>query len=33
MSIGGWIILAVVVALAAWVIAIYNGLVTLRNRF
>jgi LemA protein len=33
MSIGGWILLAVVVALAAWVIAIYNGLVTLRNRF
>ena len=33
MSIGGWIFLAVVVALAAWVIAIYNGLVTLRNRF
>ncbi len=33
MSIGGWIVLAVVVALAAWVIAIYNGLVTLRNRF
>ena len=33
MSIGGWIFLAVVVALAAWVIAIYNGMVTLRNRF
>ena len=33
MSIGGWIFLAVVVALAGWVIAIYNGLVTLRNRF
>jgi LemA protein len=33
MSIGGWIFLAVVVALAAYVIAIYNGLVTLRNRF
>jgi LemA protein len=33
MSIGGWIFLAVVVALAAWVIAMYNGLVTLRNRF
>jgi LemA protein len=33
MSIGGWIFLAVVVALAAWVVAIYNGLVTLRNRF
>ena len=33
MSIGGWIVLGVVVALAAWVISIYNGLVTLRNRF
>jgi LemA protein len=33
MSIGGWVILAVVVALAAWAIAIYNRLVTLRNRF
>ncbi len=33
MSIGGWIVLAVVVALVVWVIAIYNGLVTLRNRF
>ena len=33
MSIGGWIILAVVVALAGWVISIFNGLVTLRNRF
>ncbi len=33
MSIGGWIFLAVVVGLAAWLIAIYNGLVTLRNRF
>jgi LemA protein len=33
MSMGGWIFLAVVVALAGWVIAIYNGLVTLRNRF
>jgi LemA protein len=33
MSIGGWIVLAVVVAFAAWVIAIYNGLVTLRNRY
>ena len=33
MSIGGWIFLAVVVALGAWVIAMYNGLVTLRNRF
>ncbi|HSG75418.1 MAG TPA: LemA family protein [Burkholderiales bacterium] len=33
MSIGGWIFLALVVALVVWVIAIYNGLVTLRNRF
>jgi LemA protein len=33
MSTGGWIVLALVVALTAWVIAIYNGLVTLRNRF
>jgi LemA protein len=33
MSIGGWIFLAVVVALVAYVVAIYNGLVTLRNRF
>jgi LemA protein len=30
---GAWIVLGVVVALAAWVISIYNGLVTLRNRF
>jgi len=33
MSIGGWVILAFVVALAGWVVSIYNGLVTLRNRF
>ncbi len=33
MSIGGWILIAAVVAVAAWVIAMYNGLVTLRNRF
>ncbi|MDH4175229.1 MAG: LemA family protein [Betaproteobacteria bacterium] len=33
MSIGGWIFLGVVVALVVWVISIYNGLVTLRNRF
>jgi LemA protein len=30
---GGWIFLAIVVALAAWGIAAYNGLVALRNRF
>jgi len=29
----GWIVLAVVVALVVWAIAIYNGLVTLSNRF
>jgi LemA protein len=33
MSIGGWIFIGVVVAFAAWVVSIYNGLVTLRNRF
>ncbi|MDH4095334.1 MAG: LemA family protein [Betaproteobacteria bacterium] len=33
MSIGAWIVLGLVVALAAWIISIYNGLVTLRNRF
>jgi LemA protein len=30
---GGWIALAVIVALAVWAISIYNGLVQLRNRF
>ena len=30
---GGWIALAVIVAVVVWAIAIYNGLVTLRNRF
>jgi LemA protein len=30
---GFWIFLAIVVALIVWAIAIYNGLVTLRNRF
>ena len=29
----GWIVLAVIVALLVWAMAIYNGLVTLRNRF
>ncbi|HWI34848.1 MAG TPA: LemA family protein [Burkholderiales bacterium] len=29
----GWIVLAVVVVLVVWAIAIYNDLVTLRNRF
>ena len=30
---GGWILLALVIAAAVWAIAIYNGLVVLRNRF
>ena len=30
---GGWIVLGILVAVAVWAIAIYNGLVTLRNRF
>jgi LemA protein len=30
---GGWIFVAVVGALAIWAVAIYNGLVALRNRF
>ena len=30
---GGWIALAVIAALIFWVIAIYNGLVALRNRY
>ena len=30
---GGWIAVAVIVALALWAIAIYNGLVVLRNRY
>jgi LemA protein len=33
MSTGGWIFIAVVVALVAFVIAMYNRLVVLRNRF
>ncbi len=33
MGTGGWIFLAVIVALAVWAVSIYNGLVTLRNRF
>jgi LemA protein len=33
MSTGGWIFLAVVIALAGWAIGIYNGLVAMRNRF
>ena len=30
---GGWIFLVVIVALAFWAIAIYNGLVQLRKRY
>jgi LemA protein len=33
MGIGGWVILAIVVAFAAWAIAVFNRLVALRNRF
>jgi LemA protein len=33
MGVGGWIAIAVVVALVVWAVAIYNGLVVLRNRF
>jgi LemA protein len=33
MEIGGWIVLAIVVALVIWLIAMYNQLVALRNRF
>ena len=33
MSTGGWIFLAVVVALIAFAIAMYNRLVALRNRY
>ena len=33
MGFGGWIFLAIVAGLAVWAIAIYNGLVVLRNRF
>src|SRR5258706_8450821 len=33
MSVGGWIFIAVVVGVVIWAISIYNGLVSLRNRF
>jgi LemA protein len=33
MEYGGWIAIAIVVALVIWVIAMYNQLVALRNRF
>ncbi|MGC2520947.1 MAG: LemA family protein [Burkholderiales bacterium] len=33
MSWGFWILVAIVVGIAAWLISLYNGLVALRNRF
>jgi LemA protein len=33
MGIAGWVILAIIAGVALWAIGIYNGLVTLRNRF
>ena len=33
MGMGGWIFLAVVIGIIVWAISIFNGLVTLRNRF
>src|SRR5204863_8390142 len=33
MGIGVWVFLAIIVGLVLWAIGIYNGLVTLRNRF
>jgi LemA protein len=33
MGMGGWIFLALIVALAVWAMSIYNALVMLRNRF
>jgi LemA protein len=33
MGAGGWIFIAIVVGIVLWAIAIYNGLVALRNRF
>mgnify|MGYP001585895710 CR=1 FL=1 len=33
MGMESWIFLAIVVAIVVWVVAIYNGLVALRNRF
>ena len=33
MGMGGWIFLAIIIALALWVVALYNGLVAMRNRF
>ena len=33
MDVGFWIFLAVIVAIGFWVVSLYNGLVTMRNRF
>jgi len=33
MGIAGWVIVAIIVVAALWAVGIYNGLVTLRNRF
>ena len=33
MGTGFWIFLAILVGIAVWVVSLYNGLVTLRNRF
>jgi LemA protein len=33
MEVGGWIVLAIIVVLVIWMIAMYNQLVSLRNRF
>ena len=33
MGVGGWIVVVVLVAVAIWAIAIYNGLVAMRNRY
>src|SRR6266576_1770204 len=33
MGIGAWVVLAIIVVAAVWAIGIYDGLVTLRNRF
>lgn len=33
MHVGVWIFIAIVVALVVWAVSIYNGLVTLRNRY
>src|SRR5687767_13075721 len=33
MGIGGWVVLGIAAVLVVWAIAIYNGLVALRNRF